>query len=83
MSAIHRMQVEIGKPFKAPANLTFGHQKEREALSVWYRSDDAHDTEYVVVFTGAIIEGNARLVATVCVDGFHIVHLCKYMSVAS
>ncbi len=77
MSAVHRKQVDIGKEFTAPKNLTLGFQTAREAFSVWYASDDKTEWKYIVLPTGQEFECSLELLQTVCIDGFNVFHLCR------
>lgn len=79
LSTVHRKLVHVGEPFTAPANLTFGFQEARQAFSVWYLSDDTSERRYVVLGTGSEYAGLHKVVATTCVDGFHVFHLCELL----
>jgi len=80
MHQIHRMAVQVSVPFKAPMSVTIGWQARRSELSVWYRSTDPKDVEYVVVPTGVDIPKAWHLVDTVITDGFYAFHLMRIPS---
>jgi hypothetical protein len=76
---ISKTDIAIGSVFTAPKRITFGLQAARGALSVWFNANDPSDTAYVVLPTGSGFDTPIELVATVCVDGFHVFHLCKVL----
>lgn len=81
MESIHRKQItehELDKPFKAPKNCTFGWQEGRKAFSLWFKSSDPMDTEYIIVGTGHEFLSLGHLRHSVVMpDGFHVFYLVE------
>jgi len=80
---IYHKPIKLGEPFLATANVTFGYQSARETFSVWFVAGQPENTSYIALGTGHETDAAGRvprikrLVATVCVDGFHVFHLCE------
>jgi hypothetical protein len=79
MSAIYRLELEIGKVAKGPSlSMTFAWQEERKAFSVWFRKGNPCESEVLIVMTGEKTPPGFDLHSTVIMpDGFHAVHLLR------
>lgn len=72
-------EIELGKPFRAPDNVTFGYQEARKSFSYWFEDSFTDDQyEYIVLGTGHTCEHKLKLMQTIVLpDGFHSFHLYR------
>lgn len=81
-NAIHRAQVKVGQKFTAPLEITAGYQENRQAFSIWYRSDDPGPRiSYAILATES--DGDAEIIrirqTIIMPGGFGAFHLCEVL----